>query len=40
METLEKAARDAGATTNKSAKDAADALKYMGLAGWDVRLRL
>lgn len=36
LEQLEKAARDAGATTNKSARDAADALKYMGLAGWDV----
>ncbi|NMA48672.1 MAG: phage tail tape measure protein, partial [Tissierellia bacterium] len=36
MEVLEKAARDAGATTNKSAKDAADGLKYMGLAGWSV----
>lgn len=36
MEQLEKAARDAGATTDKSAKDAANALQYMGLAGWDV----
>ncbi len=36
LESLEIAARDAGATTNKSARDAADALKYMGLAGWDV----
>lgn len=36
MEVLEKAARDAGATTDKSARDAADALQYMGLAGWSV----
>lgn len=36
LEQLEKAARDAGATTDKSARDAADALKYMALAGWDV----
>lgn len=35
MVLLEKAARDAGATTSKSAKDAADALGYMALAGWD-----
>lgn len=33
---LEKAARDAGASTSKSAGDAADALTYMALAGWDV----
>ena len=36
LEQLEKAARDAGATTDKSARDAADALQYMALAGWDV----
>ena len=36
LEQLEKAARDAGSTTNKSARDAASALKYMGLAGWGV----
>lgn len=36
LKQLEKAARDAGATTDKSARDAADALKYMALAGWDV----
>lgn len=36
MERLEKAAREAGATTSKSAKDGADALSYMALAGWDV----
>lgn len=35
MKLLEKAARDAGAATSKSAKDAADALGYMALAGWD-----
>ncbi|WP_051539880.1 phage tail tape measure protein [Clostridium ihumii] len=37
MEQLEKAARDAGAATSKSAKDSADALGYMALAGWDVQ---
>lgn len=36
LEQLEKAAREAGATTDKSARDAADALQYMALAGWDV----
>lgn len=36
LEQLEKAARDAGSTTDKSARDAADALQYMALAGWDV----
>ena len=36
MEQLEKSAREAGATTDKSARDAADGLKMMGLAGWDV----
>lgn len=35
MAELESAARNAGATTSKSAKDAADALGYMALAGWD-----
>lgn len=35
MVLLEQAARDAGASTSKSAKDAADALGYMALAGWD-----
>lgn len=35
MVLLERAARDAGASTSKSAKDAADALGYMALAGWD-----
>lgn len=37
MELLEKAARDAGASTSKSATDAADALGYMALAGWDTK---
>lgn len=37
MKDLEKAARDAGASTSKSAKDAADALGYMALAGWDTK---
>lgn len=36
LEQLEDAAREAGATTDKSARDAADALQYMALAGWDV----
>lgn len=35
MKLLEKAARDAGSITSKSAKDAADALGFMALAGWD-----
>ncbi|SHI17897.1 phage tail tape measure protein [Sporanaerobacter acetigenes] len=35
MVQLEKAARDAGASTSKSAKEAADALGFMALAGWD-----
>ena len=30
------AAREVGATTNKTATEAAEALKYMALAGWDV----
>ena len=34
---LEDAAKDAGATTSKSATEAADALGYMALAGWDTR---
>lgn len=34
---LEKAARDAGATTTKSAAEAANALEYMALAGWDAQ---
>ncbi|MCC8044185.1 MAG: phage tail tape measure protein [Clostridiales bacterium] len=35
MEKLETAARDAGETTKFSATEAAEALYYMGLAGWD-----
>lgn len=35
FEKLESAAKNAGATTSKSAKEAADALGYMALAGWD-----
>ncbi|MCW6079251.1 phage tail tape measure protein [Clostridium sporogenes] len=35
LKQLETAARDAGASTSKSAKDAADALGYMALAGYD-----
>lgn len=34
MQKLEKLARDMGATTKFSASDAADALNYMGMAGW------
>lgn len=35
LKTLEKKARELGATTSKSAKDGADALGYMALAGWN-----
>ena len=35
-ETLRDAAKDAGATTSKSATESAQALGYMSLAGWDV----
>lgn len=35
MEKLEKIARDMGATTKFSARDAADGLKYMAMAGWE-----
>lgn len=35
FEALEKAAADAGANTSKTASQAADALGYMALAGWD-----
>lgn len=35
LEELENKAREMGATTNKSAKDAADAMGFMALAGWD-----
>ena len=34
---LEAKAREMGATTNKSASEAADALGYMALAGWDTQ---
>ncbi|MDN6397670.1 MAG: phage tail tape measure protein [Alkalibacterium sp.] len=37
MSVLEDAARDAGETTNKSAQEAAEALEYMGLAGFSVK---
>ena len=37
LEALEKAARDAGAKTTKRASEAANALEYMGLAGWSVK---
>lgn len=36
LETLEACAREFGATTTFSASEAAEALKYMALAGWDV----
>lgn len=36
MEMLEKAARDAGATTKFSASESAEALNYLALAGFDV----
>lgn len=35
LQALEDAAREMGATTSKSASEAADALGYMALAGWD-----
>ncbi len=35
-EKMEKAARQAGATTTKTAAQSANALEYMALAGWDV----
>ncbi|SFL38770.1 phage tail tape measure protein, TP901 family, core region [Gracilibacillus orientalis] len=35
LEKLEGSARELGATTSKSASEAADALGYMALAGWD-----
>ncbi len=35
IEKLEAKAREAGATTKFSATEAADAMSYMGLAGWD-----
>ena len=37
LKALEKAARDAGSKTTKSASEAANALEYMGLAGWSVK---
>lgn len=37
LKQLEGSARAAGASTSKSAKDAADALGYMALAGWDTK---
>lgn len=35
LDALTKAARDAGAATSKTATEAANALNYMALAGWD-----
>ncbi|MCC0724794.1 phage tail tape measure protein [Clostridioides sp. ZZV14-6045] len=37
FEAMSKAARDAGKATTKTAADSANALQYMGLAGWDVQ---
>ncbi|WP_079479721.1 phage tail tape measure protein [Halobacillus salinus] len=37
LEQLEKKAREMGATTTKSASEAADGLNYMALAGWDTQ---
>ncbi|WP_017470615.1 phage tail tape measure protein [Amphibacillus jilinensis] len=37
LELLEAAAREMGATTTKSASDAADGLGYMALAGWETQ---
>ncbi|MGI5949734.1 phage tail tape measure protein, partial [Peptoniphilus sp.] len=36
METLSATARELGATTTFSAKEAADGMKYLAMAGWDV----
>jgi len=36
FQAYENAAREVGATTNKSATESAEALKYMALAGWNV----
>ena len=40
LKALEDAAREMGATTSKSAAEAADALGYMSLAGWDTNQML
>lgn len=40
FEKLESAAKEAGATTSRSASEAADALGYMALAGWDTQQML
>src|SRR5690625_7465486 len=40
LKKLEAKAREMGATTNKSASEAADARGYMALAGWDTERRL
>lgn len=40
LERLKAKAREMGATTNKSASEAADAMGYMALAGWDTQQML
>lgn len=40
FETLERKAREMGASTSKSATQAADAMGYMALAGWDTQQML
>src|SRR5699024_8462974 len=40
LQSLEDKAREMGATTNKSASEAADAMGYMALAGWDTEQML
>lgn len=40
LERLKAKAREMGATTNKSASEAADALGYLALAGWDIESML
>lgn len=40
LESLEKASKEMGRTTSKSAKESANALKYMALAGWDTKQML
>lgn len=40
LEKLSDAAKEMGASTSKSAKESADALGYMSLAGWDTQQML
>lgn len=40
LDTLREKAKEMGATTSKTAKESADALSYMALAGWDTQQML